>query len=366
MRTRIQHPVAFILCLALLCTIGVVNLYSALALWGGVTQWRLLWMQLLWMGIGAVVAWGLAHYDYRRLLRSGQRWHLVILVCLVLVLFVGREISGHRSWFGIGGIGIQPSEFAKLTTVFLLAHFFTPPNRPQGYGLRDLLPIILWAGLPAGLILLQGDLGTSLFLVLLSGSYALFAKLRWRTIVLLALVGVAGAVAAYQTLSPYQQARIGTFLHPDADPRGAGYQLLQSRLAVASGGWLGKGYLQGRINKLRYLPEKHTDFIFPVLAEEWGFAGAVLSLSGFFCLLMLGLEISANAVDRYGGMLAFGIVLWLFWQLAINLGGVLGLMPLTGVTLPFFSYGGSSMVVAFIAMGLLLSIHRRRFLLDER
>lgn len=354
---------ALLIPFTLLVVIGLLNLYSALHLWGSGEHVRLFWMQVLWVVVGGGVAWLLAQYDYRLLYRWSGGWHVVAVALLLLVLLIGRDVSGHRSWFAIGGFGIQPSEFVKLTTVFIVARFFAETQRPEGFGLRDLwIPAVL-SGVPAALVLLQGDLGTTLFLGLLVLSVCLVARLQRRAILVLLLTGLLVGGIAYRTiLTSSQQSRITSFLHPEADPRGRGYQLMQSKIAVGSGGFWGRGYLKGRVNKLRYLPEKHTDFIFPVLAEEWGFVGSVITLLLYLHIIVTGCTIARNARDRFGVFLATGITLWLFWQVAINIGGVLGLMPLTGVTLPFLSYGGSSMLVAFAAVGLLFSVQRRRFL----
>lgn len=361
-RERAQAK-ALLVPFGLLVAIGLVNLYSALHLWGSGEHTRLFWLQAMWIAVGMGVTWLLAQYDYRLLAQSGGSWHLVAVTLLLLVLLVGHDISGHRSWFAIGGFGIQPSEFVKLTTVLILARFFAETRRPEGYGLLDLWIPAVFSGVPAGLILLQGDLGTTLFLLLLVVSMMGVARLQMRAVVILVLASIVVGGLAYRTiLTPSQQSRITSFLHPEADPRGRGYHLLQSKIAVGSGGLVGRGYLKGRVNKLRYLPEKHTDFVFPVLAEEWGFLGSVLTLLLYLYIIVAGITIARQARDRFGVFLAAGITLWLFWQVAINLGGVLGLLPLTGVTLPFLSYGGSSMLVAFAAMGLLLSIHHRRFL----
>lgn len=322
---------------------------------------RYFWMQVVWMCVGAALCWLVSRFDYRLLLRHGMLLHICAVVLNILVLFVGREIAGHRSWFAIGGFGVQPSEFVKLSCVIVLAQFFTLRPQLSGYGLRDLWRPLVFIGVPAAVILLQGDLGTTLYVLLLFAIYLLFARLRWRTLVFFVLLVTVSATAAYQTiLTESQQARIHTFLEPEADPHGRGYHLIQSKVAVGSGGWTGRGYLQGKVNKLRFLPEMHTDFVFPVLAEEWGLVGCLFVLAIVTVLLLWGLDVARLARDRFGGLLAIGVVLWLFLQIMINLGGVLGLMPLTGVTFPFLSYGGSSMLITFVAMGLLWSVERRR------
>lgn len=353
----------FLFCLGGLIFIGMVNLYSALNLWGSGSHMQLFWLQFIWVALGVVLAWLISLYDYRLLYKSCGTWHGLAVILLILVLFAGREVSGHRSWFSVAGLGIQPSELAKLTTVLVLARYFTDHVRHKGYGLEDIWQPILMAAIPMGLIVVQGDMGAVLFIGLLLGSYLLFAKLQFKLLVTLVMLSVVGVLGIYHVvLTPYQKGRITTFLRPEDDPRGRGYHLIQSKLAVGSGGWIGKGYMKGEVNKLRYLPEKHTDFVFPVLAEEWGFLGSITVVGLFFGLLMSTISAAEVARDRFGALLALGITFWLFWQVAINLGGVLGLMPLTGITLPFLSYGGSSIIVSFAAMGLIMSIHRRRFL----
>ncbi len=350
-------------CLIALLLVGIVNMYSAVHLWNGGVHAHIFIMHLVWIFFGALIAWRLSSANYRQLETHAVRWHVVACVLLLAVCLFGRAIGGNRSWLGVGGFGMQPSELAKLTSVFVLARFFSARVSSEGFGLTELGPAFLVVAAPALLILWQGDMGNCLFLGLLFGSLLLFAKMRRRTLLVLILLGVLGATSAYHLLlGPAQQSRITMFLHPESDARGRGYHVLQARIAVGSGGWFGQGYLRGQMNQLRYLPEKHTDFVFPVLAEEWGFAGASFTLLCLFGLLMSALEIVSEARDRFGTLLGVGIVFWFFWQIAVNLGGVLGLLPLTGVTLPFLSYGGSSMLVSFAAIGLLLSVHRRKFL----
>lgn len=360
-RSTIHWPLVAVI--GLLTGIGLLNLYSALHLWGAGTHLRLFWLQLLWIAIGGGFAWSMTRYDYRLLARIAPYIFSITLALLILVLLVGRVVGGNRNWLGIGGFGIQPSELAKLVVVLIFAKYFTDHAHPKGYRLTELLVPLGQAALLIGLVALEGDMGTTLFTALLAGSMVLFARLQWRSLLLIACLAALGATAAYtMVLKPSQRARVTSFLHPEADPRGKGYQVLQSKMAIGSGQLWGRGFMHGTVNKLRYLPEKHTDFIFPVWAEEWGFAGCCVVLAAYFFLITFAVEICQNAGDRFGGFMAVGIIFWLFWQVAINLGGVLGLMPLTGVTLPFFSYGGSSMLTTFLAMGILASIHRRRHL----
>lgn len=346
-----------------LALIGAVNLVSALQLWGGGFSWRLAVQHGVFLCAAAALALTIARTDYRALAPLTMPIYLITLFVLVLVLLVGREIGGNKSWFAIGGFGIQPSEGAKLTLILLFARMFGDVAHPDGASIRELCTPLSLALPILGLILLQHDFGTTLLAGLLCATFLCLVRLRWLTVALLLTICVGGAFTAYHTIfSPAQRARIFTFLHPENDPRGRGYHVLQAKLAVGSGGAWGRGFLQGRINKLKFLPEKHTDFVFPVLAEEWGFAGGALVLAAYGVLLAACVRIAQHARERFGALLAAGLTAWFFWQLTINLGGVLGLLPLTGVTLPFLSYGGTSTLMNGVMIGLLLAIHRRRLL----
>jgi rod shape determining protein RodA len=290
-------------------------------------------------------------------------FYVAVCVLLLLALLLGASVRGTHGWLKLGPVALQPTEFAKIAYILLAARFFADHPNPEGYGLVDLWKPGLAMLVPFLLIVLQGDLGSSLFLILIFVSMSLFAKVKRNTLIACVILAAVAAGAVYAFgLKEYQRNRIFNFFNPEADVRGSGYHLVQSKIAVGSGKLFGKGYLQGNINKLRYLPERHTDFIFPVFAEEWGFVGSMVVLSLYAALLLMGVEIGEKARDRFGSFLAIGVVSLLFWQIAINLGGVLGLMPLTGVTLPLMSYGGSSMVAILASLGLLFSIHQRKFM----
>lgn len=346
------------LCLA---AVGLLNLFSALYSWGEAGFMRLFWLQLMWIGIGVVVMILLNFWDYRLLYQWAYWLYGISLLLLILVLLTGHTVAGHRSWLGVGGFGIQPSEIAKVTTLLVLAHYYADNPNPHGYALHQLWYPTLLVLIPALLIVAEGDLGTTVYFFLIWASFAWFAHIRRGSMILLLVLALGGGMLGYlYVLSPYQKARVVAFLNPEMDQRGRGYQVTQSKIAVGSGGWTGKGYRSGSVNKLNYLPEKHTDFIFPVLAEEWGFLGCLIVVGLYYSLLTLAIQIGREARDRLGSFLAIGVGAFLFWQLAINLGGVLGLMPMTGVTLPLLSYGGSSVLTVFFALGLLMSISRRR------
>lgn len=345
-----------------LIAIGLLNLYSALYLWGEPGYLKLFWSQLFSVLIGLVFLLLIARFDYRLFDKFAYPLYVISLVLLAAVLIFGKEVAGHRSWLSIGGVSLQPSEFAKLSVLIVLAKFFSDNPHPEGYDLFELIKPGILAAVPIGFILLEHDFGSAIFFVLLFMSIAWFAKIKTRAVFLILAIGVLASVFMfYFTLSDYQRARFTTFVNPSWDVKGSGYHLLQSRIAVGSGRMFGKGYLKGSINKLRFLPEKHTDFVFPVLAEEWGFAGCLVTLGLYMALLLIGVDIARHARDRFGVFLSVGVISYLFWQIVINIGGVLGMMPLTGVTLPFLSYGGSSMVSVMCAIGMLFSVSRRRF-----
>ncbi|PIR20151.1 MAG: rod shape-determining protein RodA [Deltaproteobacteria bacterium CG11_big_fil_rev_8_21_14_0_20_47_16] len=350
----------FVILVMMLSVVGLINLGSALYSWGESSGMHLMWQQLIWDIAGVTLLVVMAFWDYRLLNRWTRVVYGVAIFLLVLVLFAGRVISGHRSWLGVGGLGIQPSEIAKVATLIALARFFSDNPNPTEYRLRDLGWPALITVIPAGLIAAEGDLGGTLYLLLMGFTITLFAGIRKMSLMLIALVVIAAVPVGYFTvLSPYQKARIMEFVHPSRDTRGQGYQVTQSKIAVGSGRWLGKGYRNGSVNKLKYLPEKHTDFIFPVLAEEWGFLGSSFVLMLYGALMWVIVQIGERSCDRLGSFLCVGVAIYLFWQVAVNVGGVLGLLPMTGVTLPLLSYGGSSTLSLFAALGLVISVSRR-------
>ena len=346
-----------------LIIIGLVNLYSAVYFWGEEGALSIFWSQLVWtlIGIGAMAV--VMSVDYRIYHRFARPAYVVACGLLLLSIMVGQAVRGTHGWLKLGPFSLQPAEFAKVAYILIAARFFADHPNPDGYTLLGLWRPAFLMLVPFILIVMQGDLGSSIFLVCIFVSMALFAKVRRRTFITCALVAMLAGAGLYSFgLKDYQRERISTFINPEADVRGSGYHLVQSKIAVGSGRILGKGYLKGNINKLRYLPERHTDFVFPVFAEEWGFVGSMVVLGLYAALLLMGVEIGARARDRFGAFVAIGLVPLLFRQLVINLGGVLGLIPLTGVTLPLMSYGGSSMVAVLASLGLLFGIHMRRFM----
>jgi rod shape determining protein RodA len=343
--------------------VGLLNLYSATydITAGGFST--LFVSQLVWFAVGITLGFISLLIDYRIFLRLAYPLYAISMLLLLLVPFFGKEVAGNRNWLVIGPFTMQPSEFAKIAFIIALARYLSDHPTSRGYGFAGLLRPLAILLPPLVLILMGKDIGSSLFLILTFASLVMFSGIRVKVLLICIVIGVVGSVGMYKKVfSGHQKARIEAFLHPDEDPKGRGYHLLQSKISVGSGQIFGKGYLRGMHNKLLYLPEKHTDFIFPVLAEEWGFAGSMLVMALYLAILVFGIQLASKAKESFGIFLALGVTALFFWQIAINIGGVLGLMPLTGVTLPLLSYGGSSLVTILIGISLLLNISMRRFM----
>lgn len=348
--------------LMLWVALGLANLYSATYKVDGAGLPPLFKSQLIWLSIGLLFLFFMTRFDYHWLEHLAYPIYFLSILLLLLVFVFGKSVAGQQNWVSIAGFSFQPSEIAKLALILALAKYFSSQPQEKRYGFRDLVVPLALVLPPLALVVLQKDLGGSIFFVLLFASMSYFLKIRLRVFVVSALaISLAGLFGYHFVLKPYQKDRVKTFLNPESDPKGKGYHLVQSKIAVGSGGWLGRGFLQGNVNKLKFLPERHTDFIFPVLAEEWGFAGSFALMLVMSLFLLVGLDSASQCKDLFGALLALGVVALLFWNIVINLGGVLGLMPLTGVPLPFMSYGGSSLVTMFAAVGILLNVRMRRF-----
>jgi rod shape determining protein RodA len=318
--------------------------------------------QLYAIALGLVGLLVVVSLDYRRLVDRAPVLYLAAVGVLVYVLFFGPRIAGTRRWFmGPGGFQVQPSEFAKLVAALLVAKLFAEAKK-ETLGLFDLLVPGAAVGLMAVLIAAEPDLGTAFTLVPLFLTVAFLAGLRVRAILGVVLVMmVVGSLGWMFALKEYQKSRIYTFLDPNLDPRGAGYQKIQSEIAVGSGGVAGKGYKQGTQSQLGYLPARHTDFIFSVLAEENGFVGVVAVLGLYMFILWRAFETAQMARDRVGAFLAAGIAAILSFQVIYNVAMVAGLVPVKGLPLPLMSYGGSSVLSSLFAVGLILNVRMRRF-----
>ncbi len=339
--------------------IGVWNLASASR-----SAHAPVWIsQSWWMGAGIILALGITLVDHRAFQRMAWVFYVAVLILLVLVHVKGKLVMGAQRWLTIGPLNLQPSELAKISVALVLASFFAgdAEKRREGYGLFQMVVPLGITLLPVALILKQPDLGTALIVLAVGCTQLAFAKVRWIAVAILLVTSVAGGFFAYRHLKDYQKQRISAFLNPEADVKGAGYHAAQSIIAIGSGQGTGKGWGQGTQTYLSFLPEQHTDFIFSVWAEEHGFVGCLLLLLLYFGLLASAVDIAGAARDRFGQFLAVGITGMLFWHVFVNVGMVIGLLPVVGVTLPLMSYGGSSVIAVYAGIGLLANIGMRRF-----
>jgi rod shape determining protein RodA len=317
--------------------------------------------QALWLGLGVVCLVVAASIDYHNLLDHSILLYGLALAALLTVFFFGYEAGGAKSRLGLAGFSIQPSEFAKPATAFLLARYLGDLKQPY-LDLKNIAVAILITLGPVLLVAMEPDLGSAaMFMPMLAGML-LVAGVRWRTLAAAAAIALvlAGGVWTFG-MQEYQRQRVMTFVSPDSDPLGAGYQVRQSKIAVGSGGLVGQGYMQGTQSQLRFLPARHTDFVFAVLAEEWGFVG-VLVVTGLYGLFLVSASRAAmRARNRSGILLVTGLVSLLAFHILYNTAMVVGMVPITGIPLPFLSYGGSFTVMCFLATGIVLGVDLRRY-----
>jgi len=348
----------------LIAVLGVANIYSStFPHTGDFTPFHL--RQIYWLFLGMGLMFFILFFDYRTLVRYAYPFLLFCLILLILVIFFGRLTSGSQRWLQLGFFSFQPSELTKMGLILALTRFFTEADNPYGYGFRDLIVPSLIFIVPALIVFKQPDLGTVVLLVLIYASILAFVKVHRRTWITLGVASAALVPLLWHFLKDYQKKRLLTFLNPDLDPLKTGYHIIQSKIAVGSGTFFGKGFLQGTQSQLHFLPEQHTDFIFSVLGEEWGFLGSFFLLFLFLLLISRGLKIAYTSKDRAGTILAAGISSMFFWQSFINVGMVLGIVPVVGVPLPLFSYGGTSVLTTLMGLGILMNISMRRFMLSR-
>jgi len=358
-RLVINFDWVLLLTVCLVSAIGIVNLYSATAEWSTGTPFYL--KQLFWLGGGLLLALLMCLFDYRHLEHFSIHVYILSIGLLLFVLLLGKTSMGATRWIHLGFFNLQPSEVIKVAMILVLARFLGRNAHHFGFQFIELWQPALILLVPVTMILKQPDLGTALMLVFISASMLLFAGLQRQTLVGLGILGVLAGVGGWFGMHDYQRARIRTFLNPEADPLGSGYHIIQSKIAVGSGGFFGKGFMAGTQSQLSFLPERHTDFAFSVFAEEWGFTGSCFLLFCYLFLIIWGIYIARRAADRFGMFLAVGVTAMIFWHIVVNLGMVIGLLPVVGVPLPLFSYGGTSMVTTMIGVGLLMNVSMRRF-----
>ncbi len=360
-RTLKSDRVLFLAVLGLVC-VSAVMVCSASAAAALEKNWdltRFLFKQVTWVAVGFLLLGGAMRVNYRSYRQPFVIWTALamIVAALLLVLLVAPTINGSRRWFGIGGIGVQPSEFAKLAVVLFIADLLARRMARVNEASAVILPVGIVLGGIVGLILLQPDLGTPVFLVLVSAMMIFSAGLGYRYVVGVAVV-VLPMLVALITLSHRRaelMERVMAWWDPWRDPLGGGFQVIQSFIAVGSGGLTGRGFMQGQ-QKIGFLPESQTDFIFAVIAEEFGLVGATLVLVLFLIIAWRGYQVALTMPEEYGAFLALGLTALVVVQGLFNVSVVLGILPNKGLPLPFVSAGGSSMLVSMLAMGMLLNL----------
>ncbi len=348
---------------ALLATALFIVALSVLSMWNlapGRGGTALAWRQLSWVGIGLVALLVVASVDYRSLVRVAPAFYVLGVSLLVVVFVLGRTVSGARRWIHLGPITFQPSELFKLIFVLTLAWALASrPGEPLVRG--TVMGTLALLGVPFLLVVRQPDLGTALVLIPVVAAVLVGVGVRLRVLGAFALAGLAALPLGWFALKPYQRDRLLVYLDPFRDPLGTAYNVIQAKIAIGSGQLLGKGVSGATQSRLAFLPERHTDFIFAVFAEMWGFIGCLVLIVAYGLLVLRGFEIAASTRDPRGRVLALGVTAVLAAQILINLGMVTGLLPVVGIPLPLMSYGGSSMVASLMGLGLLLSIRMRQF-----
>ncbi len=343
---------------AAICALGVLQIFSATYDTHYADAW---WKQLIWIGAGFIAMWIATLVDYHTLLGQVPVLYVLSVLTLIATYALGMTAFGSRRWIGTATYHIQVSEFVKIVLVLLVARYMTELKTEQ-LQLSDLLKLAGLIGLPMAMVMLQPDLGTALTFIPILLVGVLLAGFRWQyAVAILAIVAIVAPASYYFVLKDYQKARLISFIDPSQDPKGSGYQVIQSKIAVGSGALWGRGVTKGTQTQGRFLPVPHKDFIFSAFAEEHGFVGVIVALGMYFVLLMQIVENAQTAPDRAGTYLCMGIAAVMLFHVLVNVGMVVGRMPVTGIPLPLMSSGGSNIVAVFLMLGLANNVRLRRF-----
>lgn len=346
----------FLLLITLVSCIGFIALYSAAG--GSLDRWA--GKQIIRFSFGMAGLIIAAMIDIRIWIRLAYPIFILVTLMLIFVEIKGHIGMGAQRWINIGFIQLQPSEMMKIATVLALARFFHgAASDDVKHPLHLLLPAAMVA-LPIGLVLIQPDLGTAMKLILISGAMFFIAGVSYWVFGAAVAGGLALLPVAWHFLHDYQKQRVLTFINPEADPLGAGYHITQSKIALGSGGITGKGFLQGTQSHLNFLPEKHTDFIFTLFVEEWGLLGGLVLMGIFAIIIVYGYVMALHCQNQFGRLLSMGVIINFFLYIFINVGMVMGILPVVGVPLPLISYGGTAMLSVLFGFGLLMSAHVHR------
>ncbi len=360
---RLDLPVFFLV--IALCGVGLLNVYSGTRVFPS-SGIPVFYKQLVWILLGLGVF--CLFYFLGSGLIEELAWHVYIAVValLLFVLLAGKVRGGAQRWLSLGFLAFQPSEFAKIALILVLARYFSGRYHYGGLGFRDLVPAVGITLIPFLLVALQPDLGTAGVFLIILGAMMVVACIHGKVFLIVGAMGAAGIPSLWYLMKDYQKQRVLTFLDPGRDPLGAGYHVIQSKIAVGSGGLFGKGYLQGTQGSLRFLPEQHTDFAFAVFSEEWGFVGSVILLLLFLALVYRMLYLASRSQDRFASFACGGLAAYFLAHIMINVAMVCGLFPVVGIPLPFVSYGGSSMLTNMISMGIFANLSRMRFTFQSK
>lgn len=350
-----------------LCGLGILQIYSATNSTKWADAW---WKQLIFIGTGLVMMWVTSMIDYHALLERVPYFYVGSVLLLVVTMFVGNKVFGSTRWIRVGGFTLQTSEFVKIVLILLVARYLTDArllgsgdklNGDKLLTWKDLGRLGGLIALPMLLVMKQPDLGTSITYVPILVAGVLIAGLRWKYLAIIAAVIIVTLPIGYHFLKPYQKDRLASFVSPDRDPKGTGFQVIQSRIAVGHGGMWGRGAKESSQTHLGFLPVPHTDFIFSSFAEEHGFVGIVVALVLYFLLIMQVVQNAQTATDRAGLFICMGVASLLLFHVLVNVGMVVGRMPVTGIPLPLMSSGGSNTWSIFLMLGLVNGVRLRRF-----
>ncbi|MEW5800785.1 MAG: rod shape-determining protein RodA [bacterium] len=345
--------------LLILC--GIILIYSATHSSPSAMSRNLFRRQTYWAMIATFCLLLTISVDYHQIIRYGSFFYIIDNILLIYLLAGGGGgKAGVNRWISFMGVSVQPSEFSKVIMVLILAGYLSRRYK-EDIRMREMATLLILLSIPLVLVVKQPDLGSALMLLPIFLIMILVAEVPLRWLLFLGAGGLSALPIAWRHLKPYQINRILSFAKPNLDPLGIGYQVLQSKIAVGSGGGFGRGFLAGTQSQLRFIPQHHTDFIFSVLAEEWGFVGCIVVIGLFLFIILKGIDFALHAKDRLGTIMAMGIVSIFSFHVITNVSMVIGLMPVTGIPLPFISYGGTSLLTNMIAIGLLLNIRMRRF-----
>jgi len=340
-----------------LCTLGVLQIYSATL----GTRWEdAWWKQVVWVVTGFAMMWVIANLDYHVLMGRVFYFYIAAVALLITTGIVGNKVFGSTRWIRVAGFTLQTSEFVKIVLVLLVAKYLTD-LKTETLDWKDLGKLAAYVGIPMALVMKEPDLGTALTYIPILICGVLMAGLRWRYLLIIAGILVVTLPIGYHFLKPYQKDRLVSFIYPDRDPKGTGFQVIQSRIAVGNGGMWGRGVKESSQTHLGFLPVPHTDFIFSSFAEEHGFVGVIIALVLYFLLIMQVVQNAQTATDKSGLYICMGVAALLLFHVLVNVGMVVGRMPITGIPLPLMSSGGSNTWSIFLMLGLVNSVRLRRF-----